>query len=73
MKLVAGGREQHRLVGGGSSFGCLPTQQHFGLGTLERVESVDVWWPSGVTQRVEGIAANRRIAITEEVEGWKEG
>ena len=34
IKIEAGGREQHRLVSGGSQFGCLPFEQHFGLGPV---------------------------------------
>ena len=47
LKLWAGGREQHRLVSGGSSFGCLPYEQHFGLGTLTQIEWLEIRWPSG--------------------------
>jgi hypothetical protein len=31
------GREQHRVINNGSNFGCLPPQQHFGLGDLTAV------------------------------------
>ncbi len=48
--LRAGGREQHRLVSGGSGFGCLPFEQHFGLAKLKEIDSVKVRWPSGLEQ-----------------------
>jgi hypothetical protein len=67
LKLIAGGREQHRVVNGGSNFGCLPTQQHFGLGQLERVDALEIWWPSGETQRLENLPVNTSIRITEGV------
>jgi hypothetical protein len=38
---------------------------HFGLGSRTRVDSVDVRWPSGVTQRFEGVPANSFIKIVE--------
>jgi hypothetical protein len=36
LKLTAGGREQHLVNNGGSQFGCLPLEQHFGLGVGRR-------------------------------------
>ena len=65
LKLIAGGREQHRVLNGGSNFGCLPPQQHFGLGTLESVESLEVWWPSGLKERFEALQVNTRVKIVE--------
>ena len=67
IKIEAGGREQHRLVSGGSQFGCLPFEQHFGLGPVtERIDAIEIWWPSGLRQRIAGpIAANNTIRITE--------
>jgi hypothetical protein len=38
VKLVAGAREQHRVINNGSNFVRLPPQQHFGLGELTAVE-----------------------------------
>jgi len=65
LKLVAGGREQHRVLNGGSNFGCLPLQQHFGLGKLTKAESLEIWWPSGLRQRFENLSANQLVKITE--------
>ena len=67
IKIEAGGREQHRLVSGGSQFGCLPFEQHFGLGPVtQSIDAIEIWWPSGLRQRVAGpIAANNTIRITE--------
>jgi tetratricopeptide (TPR) repeat protein len=71
LKLLAGGKEQHRVVNGGSNFGCLPPDQHFGLGTLTGAESLEVWWPSGLRQRFESIPANQKIWITEGQSQWQ--
>lgn len=38
---------------------------HFGLGAADRVESVEVRWPSGETQRFAGLDAGRRYLIVE--------
>ncbi len=63
--LEAGGRKQYREVSGGSNFGCLPFEQHFGLGSLEQVEAIEVRWPSGLTQRYDGLPVNRTLEFTE--------
>ncbi|HEX4604629.1 MAG TPA: FG-GAP-like repeat-containing protein [Candidatus Angelobacter sp.] len=70
LRLVAGGREQHRVLNGGSNFGCLPPDQHFGLANLTCVESLEVWWPSGVKQRFENLPVNEKIWITEGQINW---
>ncbi len=71
VKLVAGGREQHRLVSGGSGFGYLPYEQHFGLGDLQAVDSIEIVWPSGLKQRVESLPFNDTIRIEEGRSGWE--
>ena len=53
LTLWAGGREQHHLVSGGSGFGCLPFEQHFGLGALTQTESLEIDWLSSHVQRLE--------------------
>ena len=72
LKLRAGGKEQHRVINGGSNFGCLPPDQHFGLGSLALAESLEVWWPSGTKQRFENIPANQRIWIKEGQNQWRQ-
>ena len=71
LKLTAGGREQHRVLNGGSNFGCLPPEQHFGLAGLSGAEALEVWWPGGLRQRFENLPANRRIRITEGRPDWE--
>ncbi len=38
---------------------------HFGLGPDPRVEEIEIHWPSGVVQTLRGVAADRRIEVTE--------
>lgn len=38
---------------------------HFGLGTSERVEELEIWWPSGARQSVRDIKANQLITVRE--------
>jgi len=71
MKLEAGGREQHRLVSGGSGFGYLPYEQHFGLADWTKVDALEIWWPSGLKQRFVNLPSNDTIRITEGGDGWE--
>jgi len=72
LRLDAGGRSRHHLVTGGSGFGCLPYEQHFGLGKLDRVDALEIRWPSGLTQRFEGVPANTTIGFVEGKQAWTE-
>jgi len=72
VRLDAGRKSQHRLVGGGSGFGCLPYEQHFGLAALREADALDIVWPSGLTQRIERPPINTTIRITEGKSGWEE-
>jgi hypothetical protein len=71
VRLDAGGRSQHRLVNGGSGFGCLPLEQHFGLGTLSSVDAIHVLWPSGRRQEIGALPADQTIRIVEGTDGWE--
>ncbi len=70
LRVVAGGTAAIREVGAGSSY-C---SQHavgeelFGLGASERVDTLQVRWPSGVTQHLSDLAANQTIVVTEELQ-----
>jgi len=67
LRVVAGGRVAIREAGAGSSYYSQNAvgEELFGLGTLEQVDSLVVWWPSGSTQRFPNIAANQIIVVTE--------
>ncbi|MCU1330221.1 MAG: repeat protein [Bryobacterales bacterium] len=68
--LRAGGKLQMKEVSGGTSFGCLPFEQHFGLAKLESIDTIDVRWPSGLVQRFENPPVNSTIEMVEGQEGW---
>jgi hypothetical protein len=71
LDLSAGGRHQHRLVSGGSGFGCLPLEQHFGLGGLETVDSLEIRWPGGAVERWEDLPINSTVRLVEGEPGWR--
>src|SRR5262249_26091132 len=68
--LEAGGKKQYREVNVGSSFGCLPLEQHFGLGDLPKVDALEIRGPSGLRQRIEDPPINDSIRITEGSAEW---
>ena len=72
VSIEAGGGKQYREVSGGTNFGCLPLEQHFGLAKLEKVDAVEVRWPSGLKQRFTDIPINKTLEFTEGQAGWKD-
>ncbi|HWP86008.1 MAG TPA: FG-GAP-like repeat-containing protein [Terriglobia bacterium] len=71
LRLEAGGTSQHRMVHGGSGFGTLPLEQHFGLGKLQRIDALEILWPSGLRQRFSGLPVNDTIEFLEGAAGWR--
>jgi ASPIC and UnbV/FG-GAP-like repeat len=72
VSLTAGGRGQMREVTGGSNFGCLPFEQHFGLAETPAIESMEIRWPSGLKQIFRGLPINQTLEFTEGLETWRE-
>jgi tetratricopeptide (TPR) repeat protein len=70
--LESEGRCQFRQVSGGSNFGCLPFEQHFGLADATTVQSLEIRWPSGLLQRFEDLPVNTTIRFTEGESGWQD-
>jgi enediyne biosynthesis protein E4 len=62
----AGQRRYLRQVQAGGSFlSSKPLEAHFGFGAHEGPVALEVRWPSGLVQVVEGIATRRRVEIVE--------
>ncbi len=63
---LAGKRRIHKWVNGGNGFGVANSKiVHLGLGRDQKVDSLEVLWPSGLRQSFRGIPAGQRIEITE--------
>ncbi len=71
LRLDASDFSRHQLVSGGTGFGCLPYEQHFGLGKLDRVDGLEIWWPSGLKQQIKNLPINSTIRIVEGKPGWE--
>ncbi len=64
--ITAGGRRQVRWrLGGGSYQSAGEAQLHAGLGSIDRVESVEVRWPSGKLDTYRNLAADRGYRLRE--------
>ena len=62
----AGGQIQHAEVqSGGSYLSHNDLRLHFGLGKAERVDRLEVRWPSGVVQILSDIAADQVLTVVE--------
>jgi hypothetical protein len=59
-------RSIYRRVNSGGSFGCNPLRQNIGLGKADRIESIEIYWPtSDLTQTFQEVAMDQPIQITE--------
>ena len=73
IEVLAGDLRQVREIRAGSGlYSQNDLRACFGLGQRERVDALEVRWPGGTVDRVEGLPANRRVVIAEGV-GLVEG
>jgi hypothetical protein len=70
VSIVSEGKGQMREVTGGTGFGCLPFEQHFGLAAAQTIDSLDIRWPSGLTQTFRSIPINKTLEFTEGLDRW---
>lgn len=64
--LQAGGlRQMAEVVSGQSYYSHSDLRPHFGLGAAATIDWLEVRWPSGERSRIEQLAANRQIVLTE--------
>lgn len=66
VRATVGGRTLLRFVDGGNGFASQGTTRlHFGLGTATSVDQLSIRWPSGRTQTLDRVAADRLLRVTE--------
>jgi hypothetical protein len=66
VRLVAAGKTYLQFVNGGNGFAAQSTTRvHFGLGTLTKIDSIEVRWPSGLRQIFSGPDVDHFYAIVE--------
>jgi hypothetical protein len=66
VKLTADGKTWTReIMGGGSYLSSSDYRLHFGLGRADRIDRLEVDWPSGATQVLEGLKVDRILRLEE--------
>jgi len=66
VKVTAGGRTQvDEVRSGGSYLSQNDLRLHFGLGAAQKIERIEIEWPSGVRQELRNVAADKVVLIEE--------
>ena len=66
IKVVAGGMAQTDEVhSGGSYLSQNDTRLHFGLGSAKKIDHVEIRWPSGAVETLDGLDANQFYSVLE--------
>lgn len=65
VKVLSGGKTQHRLHHGANFLGQSIKPLHFGLGAEDHIDELIIFWPSGRIERVEDLAANQFLFFRE--------
>ena len=67
LRLVSGsGREQRAFVSAASSyFSSNDKRAHFGLGRERTIRLLEICWPNGVVQRLQGVQPDQILAVRE--------
>jgi hypothetical protein len=66
VKLTAGDTVLYDQRKGGTSYQSAPDPRlHFGLGQKDKVDSVEIRWPSGMVTRLQNLPADQIIAVEE--------
>jgi hypothetical protein len=62
----SGKRAIHKTVNSGATFGASPLRQEIGLGKANRIDQVEIWWPTlGLRQTLTHLEKNRAYAVGE--------
>jgi hypothetical protein len=66
VRIVAGGVTQtDEIHSGGSYLSQNDTRIHFGLGSAAKIDSVEILWPSGKTDKMTNLAADKFYSVME--------
>ena len=66
IRLTAGGKTQIRDIRSSSGYlSQSDPRAHFGLGTIGKIDRIEVRWPSGVKSVLEGVKPNQVLTVTE--------
>jgi hypothetical protein len=66
IKVVAGGMTQtDEIHSGGSYLSQNDLRLHFGLGAAQKIDKVEIRWPSGATDTIENLAADQFYSVLE--------
>ena len=66
LEMVAGGRRQVRRIRRNASYlSTFEKTATFGLAAAPRVDSLLVFWPSGIVDRLSNLPANRTVRVVE--------
>jgi hypothetical protein len=66
VKVTVAGRDQiDEVMSGSSYYSQNDLRLHFGLGTAENVDRVEVLWPSGLKESFADVKANQIVVIQE--------
>ena len=66
VEVEAGGLKQIDEVRAGSSYASMhPLDMGFGLGQVNRIDSITIYWPSGYLQKLTNVAVNQTLTVVE--------
>ncbi|HMV65797.1 MAG TPA: CRTAC1 family protein [Myxococcota bacterium] len=65
VRVIAGGRTFHHVVGATSSFGSNSLQIEAGLGDAAAIDRVEIEWPAGSTEALDAVPIDQIVAIRE--------
>jgi hypothetical protein len=66
IRATIGGRTLLREIkSGGSYLSQSDLRAHFGLGAADRIERLEIRWPSGRTQTLENVGSNQILTVRE--------
>jgi hypothetical protein len=64
--VIAGGRRQvAQRTGGGSYQSASDPRLHFGLGAVDRIDTIEITWPSGTVDRYHQLAPDSGYLMSE--------